>query len=148
MIATSPFSPRSADLARFFETVAQWPLPRWREALACADIGAAPGRPVPSHSLAARGRTSAALRDAVLRVEGLALAAWFTADTARTVAQLLPETFSAEEHRLARELLTDAALALLARPALPTMDLALLLAPFLPLHLSEDVQTTHRWSEE
>jgi hypothetical protein len=139
MLATSPFSTPSADVTRFFETVAHWPVPRWREVLAGAETAvdtSGSGR-APFDRLSARGRTSAALRDAVINVEGLALAAWFTADTARTVSQLLPAALTAEEHRVARELLTEAALALLARPALPTLDLAVLLAPFLPLHLSE-----------
>jgi hypothetical protein len=139
MIATDPLLPTSAPVDELFETVLQWPATRWRQALGqAAEASYTRERQHPlGAALDERRRTSVVLRDAVLSVEGLALAAWFTADAARTVTQLLPPTFTPHEHVLARELLTDAALALLARPALPTIDLAVLLAPFLPLHLSD-----------
>jgi|GEM_PF-3078053 len=140
MLSTVSSLPTSASVEQFFESVRHWPAPRWHAALALAQSSRqdARARQRPAGDpLSERRRTSVVLRDAVLNVEGLALAAWFTADAARTLAHLLPPTLSPHERVLARELLTDAALALLARPALPTLDLAVLLAPFLPLHLSE-----------
>ena len=47
----------------------------------------------------------------------------------------MQDVLAPADHLLVTNLLIDAALAILARPALPTLDLAVLLTPFLPLYL-------------
>ena len=63
------------------------------------------------------------------------MVAWFTTDAAETTAGIVQDVLAPADHLLVTNLLIDAALAILARPALPTLDLAVLLTPFLPLYL-------------
>ena len=109
----------------FLDAVAAWPADRWRRCV--ADERA--------RVTTERRATARELCDAVLAAEGLQMDAWFTTDAAETTAGIVHDALAPEDHRLVSTLLTDAALAILARPSLPTLDLAVLLTPFLPLRL-------------
>jgi hypothetical protein len=115
------------DVQIFLDTVAAWPAARWRRCVA-----AERATPATERRVIAR-----ALCDAVLAADGRQLDAWFTSDAAETTASVVEVAVAPVDHLLVTTLLTDAALAILARPALPTLDLALLLAPFLPLHFPQ-----------
>jgi hypothetical protein len=113
------------EVQRFLETVVAWPVERWRATVADA----------PSRAHAPQRVTAVALCDAILAHEARRMDAWFAEDAAQTVADQVQVRLAPGDHLLVRTLLADAALAILARPALPTLDYALLMAPFLPLYL-------------
>ncbi len=110
----------------FLDAVSAWPTDRWRRCVADERTRISAERRV----------VARALRDAVLAADGLEMAAWFATDAAATTAGVVQEALAPADHLLVTTLLTDAALAFLARPSLPTLDLAVLLAPFLPLRLT------------
>jgi hypothetical protein len=109
----------------FLDAVSAWPTERWRRCVADERARVTTERRVVARDL----------RDAILAADGLHMAAWFTTDAAATTASVVQETLAPTDHLLVETLLTDASLAILARPSLPTLDLAVLLTPFLPLLL-------------
>ncbi|MBC7842294.1 MAG: hypothetical protein H7099_08270 [Gemmatimonadaceae bacterium] len=125
MSAVTSVRPVPDEVQVFLDAVVAWPTERWRRCVVDER------RRVSAESRA----TARELRDAVLAAEGLAMLAWFTTDAAETSAGIVQSALAPADHLLVTTLLTDAALAILARPALPTRDLALLLTPFLPLQL-------------
>lgn len=104
------------------ESTAQWSSSRWSNALDCA--GALSRRD--------QRTTSRALCDAVLAHEERALHAWMVRDAVRTTLALRLPSSVRQHARLASELLEDAGMAALARPALPLLDFAVLVRPCLP----------------
>lgn len=113
------------EVWNFLDDVSAWPADRWRRCVADER----------TRVTAERRAMARELCEAVLTTERLRMVAWFTADAAETVAGMVRETLAPADHVLVTRLLTDAALAILARPSLPTLDLAVLLTPFLPLSL-------------
>lgn len=113
-----------AAVETFLRTVTSRPTSRWHEIVSAAR----------GHTFAHR-TTAVALCHAILTHENQGLPAWFTEDAARTASAEIGLQLSPAEQALVHTLLAQAALSILARPALPTLDFALLLAPFLPLHL-------------
>ena len=109
----------------FLDAVSMWPADRWRRCVKDERMRVS----------AERRATARELCDAVLAADGLQMVAWFTTDAAETTAGMVQDALAPDDHLLVTTLLTDAALAILARPALPTLDLAVLLTPFLPLRL-------------
>ncbi len=109
----------------FLDAVVAWPTARWQRCIADERTRVS----------AERRATARELCDAVLAADGLRMVAWFTTDAAETTAGIVQDVLAPADHLLVTNLLTDAALAILARPALPTLDLAVLLTPFLPLYL-------------
>jgi hypothetical protein len=108
-------------VAHLLEAAAHWPATRWRDALRSARD--------PYHR--SRRDVSRTICDALLAFEQRDVDDWMVRDAVRTAIQAaLAAPSPAYE---ARELLEDAALALLARPALPLADLAVLAGPCLPL---------------
>lgn len=107
------------DVARLFGAIEQWNEDRWRVAVGTA------------RDLAHRHRraTSRLLCDAVLATSLNALSAWTVSDLARTAAAGAPTGAQS----IAAEFIEDAAFALIARPQLALLDLAVLLQPCLPL---------------
>ncbi|MBL0170075.1 MAG: hypothetical protein IPP90_04980 [Gemmatimonadaceae bacterium] len=116
-----------SQVAMLLDAVTAWSSQRWRAALCTARE--------PLHR--ARRDTSRALCDAVLAADHQHLQYWLVRDAVRTSMALSLASGSALNDVLAVELLEDAALAVLARPALPLMDLAVLLGPCLPLFGTE-----------
>jgi hypothetical protein len=80
-----------------------------------------------------RRAVSRALCDALLSHDGHLLRVWLVQDAVQTTLESLPVRLPAGGTGQAIELLEDAALALLARPALPLHDLAVLMGPCLPM---------------
>ena len=114
-------------VSRFLESTLHWTPDRWHRALSTArDIQRVERRAV-----------SRAICDALLSHKGRALSEWLVRDAAQTTVESLPLSLPPRRAMIAVEILEDAALALLARPALPLQDLAVLLAPFLPMSLPE-----------
>ncbi|MEQ1691289.1 MAG: hypothetical protein ABMA00_08400 [Gemmatimonas sp.] len=121
--ADSPPLALPAHVAVLLDTVQRWPTARWREALCTARE--------PLHR--ARRNTSRALCDALLSHEERNWHQWLVRDAVRTAISLAAPALARHGNGLAIELVEDAALAVLARPALPLLDLAVLLGPCLPL---------------
>ena len=113
------------EVQAFLDAAAAWPGARWRRCVADER----------SRSSTERRAIARVLCDAVLAANGLRMVAWFATDAAETTAGIVQDMLAPADHLLATNLLIDAALAILARPALPTLDLAVLLTPFLPLYL-------------
>jgi len=127
MPSTTTDDPVPASVRQFLETVVQWPTNRWQRACTYSDVSAS----------ASRRAIAVVLRDAILAVDDLKYSAWFVRDAARTASEMLPTSLPLHSRATATQLLVDASLALLARPQLPTTDLASLLSPFLPLYIVE-----------
>lgn len=105
------------------ESTAQWSPTRWSNALDCAGAGFRRDQRA----------TSRALCDAVLAHEERLLYAWMVRDAVLTTLALRLPPSVRRHSRLATELLEDAGMAALARPALPLLDFAILVRPCLPL---------------
>jgi hypothetical protein len=118
--ADSSLPPRVAE---FFESVGRWDAARWRTALLAARI--------PLHR--ERRAVSRPLCEAILADQGDKLRCWMVRDGVRTALECLARSGPAREREGIAEVLEDGALALLARPALPLTDLAVLIGPCLPL---------------
>ncbi|MCC6246082.1 MAG: hypothetical protein IT353_24830 [Gemmatimonadaceae bacterium] len=120
-----PSTSASRHLDDFLNVVAWWSAPRWRVALAAAE------QPAFRH----RHEQAIAIRDAIIECERPEFLVWRATDGCRTVVEMLPPTLRREERTHIAAIVREASLALAARPALPLSELAVLLSPFLPLHI-------------
>lgn len=111
------------EIVQLLQAATQWTAQRWSEAILTARG--------PLH----RGRRaiSRPLCEALLAHEQRALSDWLVRDAVRTAVASAVPRLAASESAIATELLEDAALAMLARPALPMLDLAVLAGPCWPL---------------
>lgn len=112
-----------ASVTPLLDSLAAWPESQWRLALGSAC----------SEAHRARRATSRAVCDAVLQLERRMLEDWLTRDAVRTLVASSAPRLSRRGTTQAIEMVEDAALAMLARPGLPLVDLAVLLGPCLPL---------------
>jgi hypothetical protein len=111
---------RVADL---FEQLGRWDAARWRSAIRASRL--------PLHR--ERRAVSRLLCETVLAEEASELQRWMVRDHIRTILQCAPRADHPIDVQSMSELVEDGAYALLARPALPLVDLAVLLGPCLPL---------------
>lgn len=125
--ASNPLNPLAQPaVAQLFACAAHWSPERWHRAVTTA-------RAVEHRTPRAVSRL---LCDALLASDAAACVHWGVHDLARTTVQIARVPRRLADDGLA--LLEDAALALLARPALSLGDLAVLMQPCLPLIETSD----------
>lgn len=111
------------EVAHLLEAATHWTAQRWSEAIRAARE--------PLHR--ERRAISRPLCEALLTHEQRALSNWMVQDAVKTAVESAVQGIQSRQAAIATELLEDAALAVLARPALPLLDLAVLMGPCLPL---------------